>query len=136
MQKSLYVWDIVVRSFHWLLVLAFALAFATEDFSVLHAYIGYFILGLIAVRLLWGVIGSKHARFSDFIYRPRVIKQYLKDLFFKRAKHYVGHNPAGGLMIVLMLISLILTAVTGHYAYESEVFMIYAEHESWLVEVH
>lgn len=115
------VWDPLVRVFHWSLVAAFALAWLTGDEeSVAHAYAGYFIIGLLAFRLLWGFIGSRHARFRDFLYSPRRTIQYLKSLRSGRPEAFLGHNPAGGWMIVLLLVSLILASYTGLKAYGVE----------------
>lgn len=108
------VWDPLVRIFHWTLVVAFFLAYFTEDdFLTIHSWAGYTVLGLLAVRILWGLIGTRHARFSDFIYSPRNILAYLKDTFALKAKRYLGHNPAGGAMVMLLIFSLIATTMTG-----------------------
>jgi len=112
------VWDPLVRAFHWILVIAFFTAYFTEDdFLTLHVYAGYTVLGLILLRLIWGFVGGRYARFSSFVTRPRVAWQYFKDAVLLRAKRYIGHNPAGGAMIVILLISLLLTTVTGLAAY-------------------
>jgi cytochrome b len=117
-QAMVKVWDPLVRAFHWLLVIAFFTAYFTEDdFLTLHAYAGYTVLALILVRLIWGFVGSGYARFSNFVTAPRVAWQYVKDTLLFRAKRYLGHNPAGGAMIVLLLISLFLTTLTGLAAY-------------------
>lgn len=108
------VWDPLVRVFHWTLVFAFFIAYITEeDFLSLHIYAGYTVLGLILLRIVWGVIGTKHARFRDFIYSPKNIKIFLKETLLLRAKRYLGHNPAGGAMIILLLISLLITTFSG-----------------------
>ena len=113
-QSMVKVWDPLVRSFHWILVIAFFTAYFTEDdFLTLHVYAGYTVLGLIVLRLVWGIVGTRYARFSSFVTRPRVAWQYLKDTLLLRAKRYLGHNPAGAAMIVLLLISLLLTTLTG-----------------------
>ena len=108
------VWDILVRIFHWSLVLAFTIAYLSEDdFEDLHVYAGYVVLGLISFRVLWGFIGSRYARFSDFIYSFAEIKNYLSSLLTKNPKHYLGHNPAGGVMIIALLVSLFATTISG-----------------------
>ena len=110
------VWDPLVRIFHWTLVAAFAIAFITEgeDSTLfLHSWAGYTVLGLILFRLVWGLIGTRHARFTDFVRSPATALAYGKDLLLGRARRYIGHNPAGGLMIVLLLISLLMTALMG-----------------------
>ena len=112
------VWDPLVRVFHWSLVVAFFTAYFTEDdFLTLHTYAGYTVLGLILFRILWGLVGSRHARFSDFVTSPRTAWQYLKDTLRFRAKRYLGHNPAGGAMIVMLLLSLLITTLTGIAVY-------------------
>ena len=90
------VWDLPVRLFHWMLVTSFFLAYITEDHWMgVHTFAGYTIGALILFRLIWGLIGTRHARFSDFVRKPSDIKQYIKDTFFFRAKRYLGHNPCG-----------------------------------------
>ena len=113
-KKSVRVWDPLVRIFHWTLVLSFAVAWVSADeFDTLHFWAGYTIAALVAFRVVWGVIGTRHARFTDFIYRFSTIKSYLIDLAALRPKHYLGHNPAGGLMVVILLLSLGLLTFTG-----------------------
>lgn len=115
------VWDPLVRIFHWSLVLAFIIAFITEeDFLAIHTFAGYTVFGLIVLRVIWGIIGTRHARFSDFIYSKETIKQFIKDTLSFRAKRYLGHNPAGGAMIILMIISLLITSFTGIAVYGAE----------------
>ena len=119
--QQIKVWDLPVRVFHWALVSCFLIAYLTEDdFMTLHVYAGYTIIGLLIFRLLWGVIGSRHARFTNFVCKPKIIISYLKDIFFNRAKRYLGHNPAGGAMVIALLISLTITIVTGLAAYATE----------------
>ena len=108
------VWDIAVRLFHWSLVMAFAVAWLSADeWDRLHKLAGYFIAGLIAFRIVWGIVGSRHAKFSDFIVGPSALINYLQDNLLHRAKRYLGHNPAGGVMIVALLLSLIVITVSG-----------------------
>ena len=115
------VWDPFVRIFHWALVLSFIIAYITEeDFLVIHSFAGYTVLALILLRVIWGLIGTRHARFSDFTYSPKTIKTFIKDTLSFRAKRYLGHNPAGGAMILLMIISLLVTTVTGMAIYGIE----------------
>jgi cytochrome b len=117
-QQEIKVWDIFVRVFHWSLVLAFAVAYLTEDdWMTLHVNAGYAVAGLVALRLVWGFIGTRYARFTDFAYGPGAVKAFLNDTLHRRAKRYIGHNPAGGLMIFLMLAGLVLTSVTGLVLY-------------------
>ena len=115
------VWDPAVRVFHWVLVIAFIVAFATEDdMMLLHVWAGYIVGLAIAFRLLWGLIGTKYARFTDFVTSPRVAFAYAKDAILLRSSRYLGHNPAGGLMIIVMLVSLVVTTLTGIALYAAE----------------
>jgi cytochrome b len=119
-QGEVRVWDPFVRIFHWLLVLLFTLAYASEDWLNLHVNAGYAVFGLVLLRVLWGVVGTPHARFSDFVYRPSRVIAFVKDTLTLRARRYLGHNPAGGAMILIMLISLLLVSVTGFAVYGIE----------------
>jgi cytochrome b len=108
------VWDPVVRVFHWSLVIAFVLAWATaEEAQNLHETIGYVIIGLLAVRLVWGVVGSAHARFTDFVHHPLTVFAYLRDAMRFRARRYIGHNPAGGAMVIALLVMISTICATG-----------------------
>ncbi len=121
--KTLKVWDPLVRSFHWTLVLAFFTAYLSGDnFMIIHTWAGYIIFSLICVRLMWGLVGTHHAKFKNFFYRPSVVIDYLKSLpkaLFskKQPDHYAGHNPAGAMMIFVLLFSLITTTVSGAMLY-------------------
>ena len=107
------VWDPLVRFFHWALVSAFIIAYITEDdFLTIHSWAGYLILSLLCIRFVWGFIGTSYARFSDFAYSATNIIQFLKDTLRLSAKRYLGHNPAGGAMIFLLMFSLLITTTT------------------------
>jgi cytochrome b len=109
------VWDPFVRVFHWSLAGLFVLAFVTGDeIEWLHITAGYAILALIGLRIVWGFVGPTHARFANFIRPPGETVVYLRDIVFLRARRYLGHNPAGAAMIVMLLVSLIATGVTGY----------------------
>lgn len=108
------VWDPLIRFFHWSLVSAFVIAFITEENLLsVHSWAGYLILALLSIRFIWGFIGTPYARFSDFIYSPQTIIQFLKDTIYLRAKRYIGHNPAGGAMVIMLMISLFMTSFSG-----------------------
>ncbi len=108
------VWDPLVRLFHWSLVAAYILAWVSgEDLQTLHQTAGYTIAGLLALRILWGFAGTRHARFSDFVYKPSAVLRYVRDSARLRPDRYVGHNPAGGWMVVAMLLVLALLCVSG-----------------------
>jgi cytochrome b len=108
------VWDPFVRLFHWTLVAAFFTAYFTEDdLQTVHVWAGYTVFGLLVLRLIWGLVGTPHARFSDFIYSPRRVLIYIGEVLTGKAVRYIGHNPAGGMMIMLLLLSLLVTTVSG-----------------------
>jgi cytochrome b len=112
------VWDPLVRVFHWSLVVAFATAYFTEDELLdVHVVAGYAVVGLVLFRILWGMVGTRHARFTDFVAGPRTAWAYTKDVLRGGARRYLGHNPAGGLMIVALLVSLLVTTFTGLMTY-------------------
>ena len=108
------VWDPLIRIFHWLLAAAFFTAYlSAEESQTIHTLAGYLISGLIVGRLLWGFIGTPHARFKDFIVGPGQVMRYGKSLLQRRSPRYLGHNPAGAVMIVLLLLSLTIVACSG-----------------------
>lgn len=108
------VWDVLVRFFHWSLVLAYVVSWlSSESDSPVHTYSGYFIGGLLITRLFWGLVGSRYARFSSFLFGPRETLAYLRGVLSGRPPHYAGHNPLGALMVFALLLSLSVTVVTG-----------------------
>jgi cytochrome b len=111
---SVRVWDPVVRIFHWTLVTAFLTTYLSGgNWMELHVLTGYTVMGLVLFRVLWGVIGTRHARFADFVQSPSTTLSYLKDAIAARARRYLGHNPAGGAMVIMLLASLAFTAASG-----------------------
>lgn len=118
------VWDPLVRLFHWSLAAAFFIAYFTEDeLQDVHVWAGYLIAGLLAIRLIWGFVGPSYARFKDFVRSPATTLTYTKDVLRGRAKRYIGHNPAGGAMIILLLLSLIVTTVSGMALYGADAWL-------------
>jgi cytochrome b len=108
------VWDPFVRIFHWSLVGLFIVAFATGDETEwLHLAAGYAIAGLVLLRIVWGFVGPRYARFSDFVRPPRQVAGYVRSAVRLQAPRYLGHNPAGGAMIIALLTMLIGISVTG-----------------------
>lgn len=108
------VWDTFVRLFHWSLVLGFIIAWASGDeWDDLHFAVGYFILGLLALRIVWGLVGTRYARFSQFVRGPEAVKTYLRKILTGREPRYIGHNPAGGAMVVALIVTMTATGLSG-----------------------
>ena len=130
--RPILVWDAPVRVFHWLLAASFIGAFVTaesERWRLLHVTLGYTVGGLVVFRLLWGLLGTKHARFTAFVRGPRAVLAYLKGLLGGRAEHAVGHNPAGALAIVGLLAAAMLIVASGWATYNDV-------GGGWLEELH
>jgi cytochrome b len=112
--ETVKVWDPFIRWFHWLLVILFAAAWYSGGiWDNPHLVTGYGVTILVLARIVWGFAGSRHARFSDFVYGPRTILRYLADALRMRAPRYLGHNPAGGAMVVTLLATLVVLCTTG-----------------------
>jgi cytochrome b len=112
----------LVRFGHWALVTAFAMAYLSAEEEAggpdpLHVRGGYVVGAIVVLRVLWGFVGPHHARFGDFVRGPIVSLVYLRDLLLSRAHRYVGHSPAGGAMVIALLICLGATVATGMMAY-------------------
>ena len=110
------VWDLPTRLFHWLFALSFAVAWITGDsdtYRDLHVFVGYLMLGLLGFRLLWGLIGSRYARFASFWFGPMQAIRYVQDALTRSAPHHIGHNPAGSWAVYLLLLLGLLVGVTG-----------------------
>jgi cytochrome b len=111
------VWDLPVRLFHWLLVLLVVISFTTGklggNWLSWHFKSGYCILALVLFRVAWGLFGSQTARLSDFIHGPMRVVEYASSLMRGASMFHTGHNPMGGLMVVLMLALLLVQATTG-----------------------
>ena len=115
-RERVLVWDLPLRVFHWLLAGSFVGAFVTaesERWRDVHAILGYTTLAMVAFRVLWGVFGTRYARFGALPLAPRRAVAYLKSLVTGRPEHYVGHNPAGSLAIYALLALAAVTALTG-----------------------
>ena len=126
------VWDLPVRVFHWLMVFCFAGAYVTaesEYWRLAHVTLGYTLGALVAFRLVWGVMGTRYARFSSFIRGPAAVARYVRSLMGASPEHHLGHNPAGAVAIVLLLV--LSTAIVGSG------WAIYNDlGPEWLEEVH
>jgi cytochrome b len=110
---SIRVWDPVVRLFHWTVVAGCAINLLVEEGNTLHRAVGYVVAAAVAVRVAWGFVGKGHARFSDFIPTPTAVLGYLRQLVSRNEPRFIGHNPAGSIMILLLLGSLIAVSITG-----------------------
>lgn len=118
--RKILVWDAPTRLGHWLLVVSFAGALLTGDSErqrILHAAFGATMVGVIAFRLVWGILGSRYARFSSFAFGPRAVLHYLRAIVTLRAVRHLGHTPAGSWAIWSMLGLGVLVGVTGYGAY-------------------
>ena len=119
MPNTIKVWDISIRLFHWLLLAAIVFCWWSarqDDMLEWHMRSGYLVLGLLGYRLLWGVAGSRYARFSHFIYTPKRTFTYLISLIKGQEKHYLSHNPLGGLAVIALLLFCAIQAGTGLFA--------------------
>ncbi len=109
------VWDPFVRLFHWSLVLSFATAWlSAHSWDDLHMLAGYAAGGLILLRLAWGFVGTPYARFRHFVRSPKTVIDYLKAVASGSEARHIGHNPAGGAMIVALMLGMAATAFTGY----------------------
>lgn len=115
------VWDVPVRVFHWLMVACFACAWLTaetERWRLVHVSLGYGLAALVVFRLLWGLIGTRHARFASFVRGPAAVLRYVKSLTGPRPEHHTGHNPAGGWAILALLGLAAIVVGTGWANYQ------------------
>ncbi len=117
---SILVWDLPVRVFHWLLAASFGGAWITaesERWRLMHVTLGYTLAGLVVFRLLWGVLGTRHARFANFVRGPGSVWRYLRSLVRAEPEHHAGHNPAGSWAIVALMTAALAVAVSGWAVY-------------------
>lgn len=115
MARKIMVWDPVVRLFHWSLVAAFAAnVFFTRPGRDMHRYVGYAVAALIVLRLIWGLIGSKHARFADFPPSISAALDHLGEFATGRRNRHLGHSPLGALMIYNLILTFIGIAASGY----------------------
>lgn len=125
------VWDPLVRLLHWTLAAGFLGAYTLEDPRALHQTLGTVALAAMLVRVVWGLVGPGHARFADFVPRPRTFFAYVRAVRDGRERRYIGHNPAGGAMVVALLASVATLGVTG-WMMSLDAFW----GADWLEEVH
>jgi cytochrome b len=130
--RTILVWDLPVRLFHWLMVLSFAGAYLTaesERWRLVHVTLGYTMIGLVVFRLIWGMAGTRHARFSSFVRGYRAVTRYLGSMLRGQPEHHVGHNPAGALAIVALLLTAAAVTASGWATYNEA-------GGEWLEELH
>lgn len=132
MSVKLPVWDPLVRLFHWSLVAAFvANAFFTRPGKEVHQWVGYAVAGLIALRLIWGLVGTRHARFADFPPSPSAVLGQIGDMATGRRRRHEGHSPLGALMIYNLLLTMAGLAASGYAMTTLAFFGV-----GWVEEVH
>lgn len=130
--RPVLVWDAPVRIFHWLMVLSFAGAYLTaesERWRLVHVTLGYTMVGLVVFRILWGVIGTRYARFSSFVRGPKAVARYFSSLLRRDPERHIGHNPAGALAILALLALALAVAASGWVTYNEVA-------GDWLEELH
>ncbi len=125
------VWDPLLRLAHWGLAAAVTLALVSSEDRRLHEAAGYVALGIVGLRILWGIVGPIHARFTDFVYSPGTVLAYLKDLSRFSARRYLGHNPAGGAMILALLVLILVAGVSGWMSLTDRFFGV-----GWVEDLH
>lgn len=112
--RRVLIWDEPVRVFHWLMVACFAGAWLSADserWRLLHVTLGYTMAGLVGFRILWGLVGTRHARFANFVRGPAAVAHYIRAMLRGQPEHHMGHNPAGALAIIALLaLTLAITA--------------------------
>jgi cytochrome b len=119
--RDILVWDLPVRVGHWLMAVAFVVAWVTgesEEWRLVHVFAGGIVFGVVLFRLFWGLFGTRYALFADFTRAPGLALAYLKSLLGPKPQHYVGHNPAGGWAIVMLLALAFACGVTGWLGYQ------------------
>jgi len=116
-QKTVKIWDLPVRLFHWSLVILFIAAYVTNslgpNYFKYHLWSGYAIIVLVAFRLVWGLVGTYHARFINFVRDPFSTAKYAFSILKKNDPHHLGHNPLGAVMVVVLLLAILVQAITG-----------------------
>jgi len=115
------VWDVLVRVFHWSLVISFTTGYLITKKFPLHAYAGYTIFALVLTRIVWGFIGTRYARFSAFTYSIEETVQYTRSaLHMGKAREYLSHNPMGAIMVYLLLVMLLGNTLLGTMLYGAQ----------------
>ena len=110
---ELRVWDPIVRIIHWALAATVLIAWMFDEPLWMHTWLGYAAAMLVVMRILWGFVGPEHARFVNFVRGPRIVIGYLAGLIRFSSRRYLGHSPAGGAMIIALLVMIVVTTGTG-----------------------
>lgn len=118
-EPIIHVWDLLVRAGHWMMVLFFAIIYLRYRKFPIHAYAGYLMMVLVIMRILWGVIGSKAARFSTFWFTPAQVIDYGRSAVRGHAGYYVSHNPMGSWMVYALLGFMLVNGTLGLMLYSS-----------------
>ncbi len=116
--KGALIWDLPTRLFHWLLALLILAAFLSSDNRDLHERIGILILILIVFRLIWGVIGGRYARFVSFVRGPKAVLAHVADMRQPNPPQHIGHNAAGGWMVIALLALVLTQAGLGLFSHD------------------
>ncbi|QWE19388.1 cytochrome b/b6 domain-containing protein [Polynucleobacter corsicus] len=145
-RQAIMVWDMPVRVLHWLLVICFAgawLSSESESWILIHYAFGYTACLLVLIRLVWGLIGTRYARFSQFLKSPRAVMEYFMAMLRGHPHHDVGHNPAGGLVMFTLMLLILLIGFTGYLSvkeflgdFVSEAHEVFASLALGLVIIH
>jgi len=113
------IWDVPTRVFHWAIVITLCYSWYSmeiEENLDRHFLSGYVALGLIVFRIIWGLVGTRYARFTNFAYKPSEIAAYVKNIFARSGGKYAGHNPLGGLSVFALLLVILFQVVSGMFA--------------------
>jgi cytochrome b len=145
-KQSVLVWDFPVRVFHWLLVISFAGAWLTSESDaqqMIHYAFGYSACALVLFRIVWGIVGTRYARFAQFIKGPTETIHHIKALLTGRHPSELGHNPAGALVMIALMLLVLLIGLTGYLSvkeflgdFMSEAHEVTANLAIWLVIIH
>lgn len=129
--KHIKVWDIFIRIFHWSTVAIVLINFTIFDEGTVHETLGYILMGLLGLRLVWGFVGSEYSRFSNFFPTPTKVKQHLKEIKEGKSSTHIGHNPIGAVMIFNLYLTLVMVSLTGYMAVSDRFWGV-----EWVEELH
>lgn len=145
-EQTILVWDLPVRVFHWLLVICFAGAWLTsesERLQMIHYAFGYTACFLVLCRLVWGLVGTRYARFTQFLKSPKAVLEHFMAMLRGHPHEDVGHNPAGGLVMLALMLLILLIGFTGYLTvketfgdFTSELHEVFANIVMGLVVIH